>query len=54
MSIVLSSYKYKHRQNIDKMDVVLNISILYNCMVSESGYEVELGKISPRIKILDI
>ena len=32
------------------MDVVLNISILYNCMVSESGYEVELGKISPRIK----
>ena len=32
------------------MDVVLNISILYNCMVSESGYEVELGKISPRVK----
>ena len=32
------------------MDVVLNISILYNCMISESGYEVELGKISPRIK----
>ena len=46
----MSSYKYKHRQNIDKMDVVLNISILYNCMISESGYEVELGKISPRIK----
>jgi len=32
------------------MDVVLNISILYDCMISESGYEVELGKISPRVK----
>ena len=46
----MSTYKFKHRQKIDKMDVVLNISILYDCMISESGYEVELGKISPRVK----
>ena len=46
----MSTYKFKHRQKIDKMDFVLNISILYDCMISESGYEVELGKISPRVK----
>lgn len=46
----MSTYKIKHRQNIDIMDIVFNISILYDCIISESGYEVELGKISPRVE----
>ena len=46
----MSTYKIKSRQNIDIMDIVLNISILYDCMISESGYEVEMGKVYPRVK----
>lgn len=32
------------------MDIVLNISIFYDCKIAESGYEVKFGKLNPRIK----